>query len=132
MSRNLQMFDNFRPIRSRPGSVDLFEHDAKEAKAHITNPHLNFLRSKSSLEINTSPDNYFYSEANYAAKMRQSAHYLQNTTPKKGVDHTIKGTGSNTIKRHNPHSKKNIFSCRSISKADHKCYGKTPNAQQNA
>lgn len=87
------LLDQFWPIRTRPGSVDLFEHELKEStRAQASQGKFAFLRSKSNLEINNSSDNYFYSEANYAAKMRQSAHYLQNaSSPKKGVDGSIKG-----------------------------------------
>lgn len=91
-NQHQQLFDQFWPIRSRPGSVDLFEHDLRES-TRAQGPHAKFafLRSKSNLEINNSSDNYFYSEANYAAKMRQSAHYLQNASPKKNVEHSMKG-----------------------------------------
>lgn len=92
-SRNKQLFEQFWPIRSRPGSVDLFEHDLKESRNNTPQAKYTFLRSKSSLEINNSSDNYFYSEANYAAKMRQSAHYLQNASPNKNIEHSIKGEG---------------------------------------
>lgn len=90
LSKN-PLLDQFWPIRTRPGSVDLFEHDLKESRAQGPQAKFTFLRSKSNLEINNSSDNYFYSEANYAAKMRQSAHYLQSASPKKTVETSIKG-----------------------------------------
>lgn len=90
-SRNKQIFDQFWPIRSRPGSVDLFEHELKESRNNTPQAKFQSLRSKSSLEINNASDNYFYSEANYAAKMRQSAHYLQKASPNKSIENSIKG-----------------------------------------
>lgn len=85
------LLDQFWPVRTRPSSVDLFKHDADTARMQTPQAKFAFLRSKSNLEINNSSDNYFYSEANYAAKMRQSAHYLQNASPKKSVENSIKG-----------------------------------------
>lgn len=60
----------------RPHSVDFLEYETKHpitpnSKVNLTN------RPKSSLDINSAPDNYFYSEASYAEKMRQSVNYLQ-------------------------------------------------------
>ena len=43
-------------------------------------------RPKSSLDINRTPDNYYYSEASYAEKMRmQSASYLQRAANLGGI-----------------------------------------------
>lgn len=59
----------------RPHSVDFLEYETKNPispnlSVNLTN------RPKSSLDINSTPDNYFYSEASYAEKMRQSINYL--------------------------------------------------------
>lgn len=64
----------------RPHSVDFLEYEARHAKMLDSGPIPNRLpsRPKSSLDINSSLDNYYYSEENYADKMRQSAQYLQN------------------------------------------------------
>lgn len=69
-----------RPIQSvpRPHSADFLEYEAR----HMDTAHLNAEtrrapRPKSSLDINRTPDNFYYSEASYAEKMRQSALYLQ-------------------------------------------------------
>lgn len=67
----------------RPRSADFLEYESKrqfrrfKAFDQSGNERLPS-RPKSSLDINSSMDNYYYSEASYAAKMRQSALYLQN------------------------------------------------------
>lgn len=70
----------------RPRSADFLEYESKRQYRRYKNhdqpntfnePSLPS-RPKSSLDINSSMDNYYYSEASYAAKMRQSALYLQN------------------------------------------------------
>jgi len=81
----------------RPHSADFLEyesknpvHDANVRNAHISNSSRQPPRPKSSLDINSydyNSDLYHYSEASYAEKMRQSAHYLRN-----------KGIGQNSVK----------------------------------
>lgn len=64
----------------RPRSADFLEYESKRQFRRF-DPQLGERmpsRPKSSLDINSTMDNYYYSEASYAAKMRQSAHYLQN------------------------------------------------------
>ncbi|XP_038104792.1 putative mediator of RNA polymerase II transcription subunit 26 isoform X2 [Culex quinquefasciatus] len=81
-----------RPVQStipRPHSADFLEYEArnpiganslngvKGGKLKDGEP-ARAPRPKSSLDINRTPDNYYYSEASYAEKMRmQSASYLQ-------------------------------------------------------
>lgn len=69
----------------RPRSADFLEYESKrhsrrykdfDNSGHFTERLPS--RPKSSLDINSAMDNYYYSEASYAAKMRQSAQYLQN------------------------------------------------------
>lgn len=69
----------------RPRSADFLEYESKrqfrrfkdfENSGHFAERMPS--RPKSSLDINSAMDNYYYSEASYAAKMRQSAQYLQN------------------------------------------------------
>lgn len=72
-------------IPPRPHSADFLEYESKRqfrrfkdfSLSGAYNERLPY-RPKSSLDINSSTDNYYYSEASYAAKMRQSAAYLQN------------------------------------------------------
>lgn len=75
----------------RPHSADFLEYEARvEAAAEIAaatavaaasmikpDP-IRAPRPKSSLDINRTPDSFYYSEENYAEKMRKSALYLQN------------------------------------------------------
>lgn len=60
----------------RPHSVDFLDYENKFPLASDTEILFEH-RPKSSLDINFASDNYFYSEANYAEKMRQSVNYLQ-------------------------------------------------------
>lgn len=70
----------------RPRSADFLEYESKrhfrrfkdtfDSSGHFVERIPS--RPKSSLDINSAMDNYYYSEASYAAKMRQSAQYLQN------------------------------------------------------
>lgn len=69
----------------RPRSADFLEYESKrhfrrfkefDNSGHFGESRLPS-RPKSSLDINRELDNYYYSEASYAAKMRQSAQYLQ-------------------------------------------------------
>lgn len=69
----------------RPRSADFLEYESKRQYRRYkdfdqSNAYTEKLpsRPKSSLDINSSMDNYYYSEASYAAKMRQSALYLQS------------------------------------------------------
>lgn len=68
----------------RPRSADFLEYESKrhfrrfkdlDNSGHFTERLPS--RPKSSLDINSAMDNFYYSEASYAAKMRQSAQYLQ-------------------------------------------------------
>lgn len=70
----------------RPRSADFLEYESKRHFRRFKDSYDNSghfaerlpSRPKSSLDINSAMDNYYYSEASYAAKMRQSAQYLQN------------------------------------------------------
>lgn len=69
----------------RPHSADFLEYESRRQFRRFKDFSLSGAyterlpyRPKSSLDINSSTDNYYYSEASYAAKMRQSAAYLQN------------------------------------------------------
>lgn len=70
----------------RPRSADFLEYESKRQmrRSKDFDTHAGRYkgrlpsRPKSSLDINSAMDNYYYSEASYAAKMRQSAQYLQN------------------------------------------------------
>lgn len=68
----------------RPRSADFLEYESKRHfRRYKDLDHAGHFvermpsRPKSSLDINSATDNYYYSEASYAAKMRQSAQYLQ-------------------------------------------------------
>lgn len=69
----------------RPRSADFLEYESKRHFRRFKDLDNNTghfaerlpSRPKSSLDINSATDNYYYSEASYAAKMRQSAQYLQ-------------------------------------------------------
>lgn len=71
----------------RPHSADFLEYEARNPDTSRLQPEITRApRPKSSLDINRTPDSYYYSEASYAEKMRQSALYLQkhpNTPPGK-------------------------------------------------
>lgn len=73
----------------RPHSADFLEYEARAeaasdaaavaaATAMIKPDPVRAPRPKSSLDINRTPDSFYYSEENYAEKMRKSALYLQN------------------------------------------------------
>uniref|UniRef100_A0A1A9WDJ3 Uncharacterized protein n=1 Tax=Glossina brevipalpis TaxID=37001 RepID=A0A1A9WDJ3_9MUSC len=78
----------------RPHSADFLEYEARNDVAAndglptpATAAHLTHMvkpdpvrapRPKSSLDINRTPDSFYYSEENYAEKMRKSALYLQH------------------------------------------------------
>lgn len=75
------------PSIPRPHSADFLDYEARHPlnqgagssgnDEHQATPHRT-PRPKSSLDINRTPDHYYYSEASYAEKMRlQSASYLQ-------------------------------------------------------
>lgn len=70
-----------RPVLSvpRPHSADFLEYEARhmDTSSNINPEPIRAPRPKSSLDINRSPDHFYYSEASYAEKMRQSALYLQ-------------------------------------------------------
>lgn len=69
----------------RPHSADFLEYESKRQFRRFNDFSLSGAyterlpyRPKSSLDINSAMDNFYYSEASYAAKMRQSALYMQN------------------------------------------------------
>lgn len=68
----------------RPHSADFLEYEARNAKERVAGPtpptKPQAPRPKSSLDINRTPDNYYYSEENYAEKLRQSAIYKPRTS----------------------------------------------------
>jgi hypothetical protein len=65
----------------RPHSADFLEFEARNPESNRMRPEQSRApRPKSSLDINRTPDHYYYSEASYAEKMRQSAVYLQKPT----------------------------------------------------
>jgi PH domain len=74
-----------KPIRerqslnlTRPHSADFLEYEARNpVVSRRVSEFSQVPRPKSSLDINRTPDNAYYSESNYAEKMRQSALYLQ-------------------------------------------------------
>ncbi|XP_058449336.1 uncharacterized protein LOC131429277 isoform X2 [Malaya genurostris] len=73
-----------RPVQAtipRPHSADFLDYEARHPiKAKLKEEPTRAPRPKSSLDINRTPDNYYYSEASYAEKMRmQSASYLQRS-----------------------------------------------------
>lgn len=82
---DLQQKENVRmrrPVQSipRPHSADFLEYETRMETANNPVPEMmRAPRPKSSLDINRTPDNFYYSEASYAEKMRQSALYLQKT-----------------------------------------------------
>lgn len=80
-----KVYQQPKPMPPRPRSADFLEYESKKQMRKMANLNgseqfKNRLpsRPKSSLDINSSIDNYYYSEASYAAKMRQSSVYLQN------------------------------------------------------
>lgn len=69
----------------RPHSADFLEYESERQFRRFKDFSLSggyterlSNRPKSSLDINNAMDNFYYSEASYAAKMRQSALYMQN------------------------------------------------------
>lgn len=68
-----------RPVQStlmpRPHSADFLEYEARSEAAQMQAEPARAPRPKSSLDINRAPDSYYYSEASYAEKLRQSALY---------------------------------------------------------
>lgn len=69
----------------RPHSADFLDYESKRQFRRFKDFSLSGAyterlpyRPKSSLELNSAVDNFYYSEASYAAKMRQSALYMQN------------------------------------------------------
>ncbi|XP_055385065.1 protein PF3D7_1417600 [Condylostylus longicornis] len=79
---------------NRPHSADFLEYEARvEAAASAVRPDaIRAQRPKSSLDINRTPDSYYYSEESYAEKMRQSALYLQ-----KSPSHNSSSIGSGNV-----------------------------------
>lgn len=64
---------------ARPHSADFLEYEARNpVTTRMRAEPAQAPRPKSSLDINRSQDNVYYSESSYAEKMRQSALYLQN------------------------------------------------------
>ncbi|XP_070507021.1 uncharacterized protein kmr isoform X12 [Chironomus tepperi] len=67
---------------ARPHSADFLEYEARNpVTTRMKAEPAQAPRPKSSLDINRSQDNVYYSESNYAEKMRQSALYLQKQNP---------------------------------------------------
>lgn len=63
---------------TRPHSADFLEYEARNpVTSRMKAEPAQAPRPKSSLDINRAQDNVYYSESNYAEKMRQSALYLQ-------------------------------------------------------
>lgn len=112
----------------RPHSADFLEYEARAeaaadaaaiaATASMIKPDpVRAPRPKSSLDINRTPDSFYYSEENYAEKMRKSALYLQNpqAQPQQaGSYRTTSGStdflspvasGMNTIGYENPYER---------------------------
>lgn len=75
---SLHMRQKSVPSVARPHSADFLEYEARNTlSTRMKSEPMQAPRPKSSLDINRSPDNSYYSESNYAEKMRQSALYLQ-------------------------------------------------------
>ncbi|CAD6992424.1 unnamed protein product, partial [Ceratitis capitata] len=114
----------------RPHSADFLEYEARAESAAaavgsrnppstMTADPVRAPRPKSSLDINRTPDSFYYSEASYAEKMRKSALYLQHpqggTTsaqPQQGVGYRTTndflspvGSGMHTIGYENPYER---------------------------
>jgi hypothetical protein len=86
---------------ARPHSADFLEYEARNpVTTRMKAEPAQAPRPKSSLDINRSQDNVYYSESSYAEKMRQSALYLQKnnsyTMPntKSGQDAYLQRGGS--------------------------------------
>lgn len=87
---------------ARPHSADFLEYEARNPiTTRMKAEPAQAPRPKSSLDINRSQDNVYYSESSYAEKMRQSALYLQKqnsqTMPntKSGQDAYFQRSGNN-------------------------------------
>ncbi|XP_068152149.1 uncharacterized protein kmr isoform X4 [Drosophila tropicalis] len=104
----------------RPHSADFLEYEARAeaaaaaaaAAAAHNNKHENGRapRPKSSLDINRTPDSFYYSEASYADKMRKSALYLQSgAQPQQAGNYRTAGgeiaSGVHTIGYENPYER---------------------------
>jgi len=107
----------------RPHSADFLEYEARAeaaaaaaaaAVAQSQQESGRAPRPKSSLDINRTPDSFYYSEASYAEKMRKSALYLQSggagqAQPQQaGSYRTAAGdfnSGVNTIGYENPYER---------------------------
>ncbi|XP_062557347.1 uncharacterized protein LOC134222215 isoform X2 [Armigeres subalbatus] len=88
-----------RPVQStipRPHSADFLDYEARNPiKAKHKDEPARAPRPKSSLDINRTPDNYYYSEASYAEKMRmQSASYLQRSNLGGAIAGKVRGDES--------------------------------------
>ncbi|XP_037814541.1 serine-rich adhesin for platelets isoform X4 [Lucilia sericata] len=91
----------------RPHSADFLEYEARAeaaadaaaiaATASMIKPDpVRAPRPKSSLDINRTPDSFYYSEENYAEKMRKSALYLQNPQAQPQQAGTYRTTSGST------------------------------------
>ncbi|KRF78322.1 uncharacterized protein Dvir_GJ14476, isoform G [Drosophila virilis] len=103
----------------RPHSADFLEYEARAeaaaaaaaaAVAHSKQESGGRApRPKSSLDINRTPDSFYYSEASYAEKMRKSALYLQSggAQPQQAGSYRIAefGSGMHTIGYENPYER---------------------------
>ncbi|EDW24992.1 GL23085 [Drosophila persimilis] len=107
----------------RPHSADFLEYEARAeaaaaaaaaAVAQSKHESGRAPRPKSSLDINRTPDSFYYSEASYAEKMRKSALYLQSggagaAQPQQAGSYRTAagdfGSGVNTIGYENPYER---------------------------
>ncbi|XP_020817746.1 uncharacterized protein LOC110191283 isoform X2 [Drosophila serrata] len=107
----------------RPHSADFLEYEARAeaaaaaaaaAVAQSQQESGRAPRPKSSLDINRTPDSFYYSEASYADKMRKSALYLQSggaggAQPQQAGSYRTAtgdfGSGVNTIGYENPYER---------------------------
>lgn len=82
---------------ARPHSADFLEYEARNpVTTRMKAEPAQAPRPKSSLDINRSQDNVYYSESSYAEKMRQSALYLQ-----KQNSYTMPNNNSNSNNNNN-------------------------------
>lgn len=95
-SASLHMRQKSVPSVARPHSADFLEYEARNTlSTRLKSEPMQAPRPKSSLDINRSPDNSYYSESNYAEKMRQSALYLQKQAAPLAVPQSQSGNYRN-------------------------------------
>ncbi|XP_055679091.1 uncharacterized protein LOC129787495 isoform X4 [Lutzomyia longipalpis] len=102
-----------RPVQStlipRPHSADFLEYEARSAEAaQMQAEPARAPRPKSSLDINRAPDSYYYSEASYAEKLRQSALYQTkpSTMPLRYSGNPFAADMANTIPRESDYNQR--------------------------